>query len=144
MALKRDQLLAKRKELTEKVKKNKEQMKERKNDYVCARAYEGFGVIGSLDEHILVLAYLDMKKKSDMSMYNAAAAELGFEGFKEIHILGYTPAEWEHDFKNRAEYIRLEKETKKLEQALGIIERNLSDDDKFSLEMDALASLIGE
>lgn len=143
MALKRDQLLAKRKELTEKVKKNKEQMKERKNGYKCARAYEGFGIIESLDEHILVLAYLDMKKKSDMSMYNAAA-ELGFKGFKEIHILGYTPAEWEHDFKNRAEYIRLERETKKLEQALDIIGRNLSDDDKFSPEMDALASLIGE
>ena len=144
MALKRDQLLAKRKELTEKVEKNNNEIAERDGKYKCARCYEGFGMVNTMGEGVLVLAAVDLKEKSDMSLLNAAAVELGFEEFKNNTVYGYAPEDWMHDFKNRAAIIRLARENEKIEEALDIIERNLSEDDKFALEMDALAELIGE
>lgn len=144
MALKRDQLLAKRKELNEKVEKNSNEIAERKGKYKCARCYEGFGMVNTMGEGVLVLATVDLKEKSDVSQLNAAAVELGFEEFKNNTVYGYAPEDWMHDFKNRAAIIKLEKENGKIEEALEIIERNLSEDDKFALEMDALAELIGE
>ena len=144
--IKRDELLAKRKDLSGKIAANEARMKEIEDSYKCNRCYEGFGCVQGMRPYTLILANIDLHKKANITDYNKSAEELGLKGIeeKDMKILGYTMDEWLNDFKLRAEYVKLEKTTEKLSSALEIIENNLSDDDKFAIEMQSVAELLDE
>jgi hypothetical protein len=147
MAIQRNQLLAKKDEIIAKMESiEKEQKKVR---YVTNRYYEGIGVVSEMDECELVSALKDLKERfKENTEYDQFAQELGLpvrqkkEDDDEPTYLGYTYDEWLEDFKTRAAYINNEVTLDKLDEALEIIERNLSDEDKFNMEMQALEELL--
>lgn len=147
MAIQRNQLLAKKDEIIAKMESiEKEQKKVR---YVTNRYYEGIGVVSEMDECELVSALKDLKERfKENTEYDQFAQELGLpvrqkkEDDDESTYLGYTYDEWLEDFKTRAAYINNEVTLDKLDEALEIIERNLSDEDKFNMEMQALEELL--
>lgn len=147
MAIKRDELLAKKGEITAKMQEIEK--KQKKVRYITNRYYEGIGVVSDMDEPELVAALKDLKERfKEDTEYDQLSQELGLpvrqkkEDDDEPTYLGYTYDEWMEDFKTRAAYLNNEATLDKLDEALDIIERNLSEEDKFSLEMKALEELI--
>lgn len=147
MAIKRDELLAKKEEIIAKAKEIEKGQK--KVRYITNRYYEGIGIVSEMDEPELVAALKDLKERfKENAEYDQFAQELGLpvrqkkEDDDEPTYLGYTYDEWLEDFKTRAAYLNNEATLDKLDEALDIIERNLSDEDKFSLEMQALEELL--
>lgn len=146
MAIQRNQLLAKKDEIIAKMEGiEKEQKKVR---YVTNRYYEGIGVVSEMDESELVAALKDLKERFKAeSEYDELAQELGLpirqkKNDEELTYLGYTYDEWMEDLKTRAAYLNNEATLDKLDEALDIIDRNLSEDDRFNLEMQALEELL--
>lgn len=147
MAIKRDELLTKKEEIIAKAKEIEKGQK--KVRYITNRYYEGIGIVSDMDEPELVAALKDLKERfKENAEYDQFAQELGLpvrrkkEDDDEPTYLGYTYDEWLEDFKTRAAYLNNEATLDKLDEALEIIERNLSEEDKFSLEMKALEELI--
>ncbi len=147
MAIKRDELLAKKEEIIAKAKEIEKGQK--KVRYITNRYYEGIGVVSEMDEPELVAALKDLKERfKENAEYDQFAQELGLpvrqkkEDDDEPTYLGYTYDEWLEDFKTRAAYLNNEVTLDKLDEALEIIERNLSEEDKFNLEMQALEELL--
>lgn len=140
----REELLKRRKEVKEKIEENKNEIKSLNANYKCARVYEGFGPVPTLGKKALVGALVHLTKKSDMEAINAAATELGFDDLKKenILVLGYTVDEWKNDFKTRAAVIKLEEENEKLNKAFDILSRNMTEEDKFCLDMESVEQLI--
>lgn len=149
MAIQRNQLLAKKDEIIAKMESiEKEQKKVR---YVTNRYYEGIGVVSEMDESELVATLKDLKDRfKEESEYDELAAEIGLpsrssdrqKDDEEFTYLGYTYDEWMEDLKTRAAYLSNEATLDRLDEALDIIDRNLSEDDKFNLEMQALEELL--
>ena len=149
MAIQRNQLLAKKDEIIAKMESiEKEQKKVR---YVTNRYYEGIGVVSEMDESELVATLKDLKDRfKEESEYDELAAEIGLpsrssdrqKDDEEFTYLGYTYDEWMEDLKTRAAYLNNEATLDRLDEALDIIDRNLSEDDKFNLEMQALEELL--
>lgn len=147
MAIKRDELLAKKGEITAKMQEIEK--KQKKVRYITNRYYEGVGVVSEMDEPELVAALKDLKDRfKEDTEYDQLSQELGLpvrqkkEDDDEPTYLGYTYDEWMEDFKTRAAYLNNEVTLDKLDEALEIIERNLSEEDKFNLEMQALEELL--
>ncbi len=147
MAIKRDELLTKKEEIIAKAKEIEKGQK--KVRYITNRYYEGIGIVSEMDEPELVAALKDLKERfKENAEYDQFAQELGLpvrqkkEDDDEPTYLGYTYDEWMEDFKTRAAYLNNEATLDKLDEALDIIERNLSEEDKFSLEMQALEELL--
>ena len=140
----REELLKRRKEVKEKLEKNKKEIDSLNANYKCARTYEGFGPVPTLSKKGLVGALVHLTKKSDMEAINAAATELGFEDLKKenVLILGYTVDDWKTDFKTRAAVIKFEEENVKLAKAFEILSRNMTEEDKFHLDMESVEQLI--
>lgn len=140
----REELLKRRKEVKEKLEENKKQISSLNANYKCARTYEGFGPVPTLGKKALVGALVHLTKKSDMEAINAAATELGFDDLKKenVLVLGYTVDEWKNDFKTRATVIKLEEENEKLNMAFDILSRNMTEEDKFWLDMESVEQLI--
>ena len=102
-----------------------------------------------MDEADLCAALKDLKARfAEDTEYNNLAKELGLpmitreEDDDEETYLGYTYNEWLEDFKTRAAYLNNEEKIDKLEEALRIIDKNLSEDDKFNLAMKDLEELL--
>lgn len=147
MAIKRDELLAKKGEITAKMQEIEKGQK--KVRYITNRYYEGIGIVSEMDEPELVAALKDLKERfKENTEYDQLSQELGLpvrqkkEDDDEPTYLGYTYDEWMEDFKTRATYLNNEATLDKLDEALDIIERNLSEEDKFNLEMQALEELL--
>lgn len=138
MAIKREELLKKREEIMNRIDALENENKSVR--YTCNRYFEGFGMIEAMDKDTLILAY---KSLADASKgVNDTLAELGFEKEEEDNeYLGFTIDEWKADLKRRAQVIRNEEKIIDLEDALDILENNLSDDDRFALDMEAFEEL---
>lgn len=147
MAIQRNQLLAKKDEIIAKMEGIEKGQK--KVRYITNRYYEGIGVVSEMDELELVAALKDLKERfKENTEYDQLSQELGLpvrqkkEDDDEPTYLGYTYDEWMEDLKTRAAYLNNEATLDKLDEALDIIERNLSEEDKFNLEMQALEELL--
>lgn len=147
MAIKRNELLTKKEEIIAKMKEIEK--KQKKVRYVTTRYYEGIGVVASMDEFELIAALKDLKNRfKENTEYDQLAQEIGLqvcqkrEDEDEPTYLGYTYDEWFEDLKTRATYLNNEATLDKLGEALDIINRNLSEEDKFNLEMQTLEELI--
>ena len=84
----------------------------------------------------MVLANTSLNEK--IKNNTASIAELGLENFNTdvaVRVYGYTLEEWKADFQTRASQIKDEEKLQKLNAALRIIEKHLSEDDKFAIDM---------
>lgn len=146
MAIKRNELLVKKEEIIAKMKEIEK--KQKKVRYVTTRYYEGIGVVASMDEFELIATLKDLKTCfKENTEYDQLAQEIGLQVCQkkedeEPTYLGYTYDEWFEDLKTRAAYLNNEATLDKLSEALDIINRNLSEEDKFNLEMQTLEELI--
>lgn len=144
MSISKQELLQKREEIMKQRDENAKEIKERSGKFKCTRYFEGYGMSEALSKDDLIGATAQLFKMTNVENRNAAREELGFEPVDSdsITVYGYTKAEWLADFKNRAAVIKLNAENRKLNKALEIIERNLSEDDKFNLDMQKVEELI--
>ena len=139
MAIKRDELLTKREEVLTRIEELENRNKNAR--YVCNRYLEGFGMVESLEKDDLILAYRALKDAAGET--DSTLAELGFDVDKEDKdYLGFSIDEWLTDLKTRASVLKNLETIEKLEEAIDIIDNNLSEDDRFSLEMKALEELL--
>ena len=137
MAIKRDEVKSKRESVLAKIKELEESVK--KTRFITNRYYDGYGLVEGMDKLTLAAAFKDLKSR----MASDVMSELGFtnDDEEEETYLGFTLDEWMEDFKTRAKQIRDEEKIEKLQDAVCILEDNLSDDDKFALDMEAVEDL---
>ena len=137
MAIKRDEVKSKRESVLAKIKELEESVK--KTRFITNRYYDGYGLVEGMDKLTLTAAFKDLKSR----MASDVMSELGFtnDDEEEETYLGFTLDEWMEDFKTRAKQIRDEEKIEKLQDAVCILEDNLSEDDKFALDMEAVEDL---
>lgn len=137
MAIKRDEVKSKREALLVKIKELEESVK--KTRFTTNRYYDGYGLVEGMDKLTLASAFKDLKSR----MASDVMSELGFtkNDDEEETYLGFTLKEWMDDFMTRAQQIRDEEKIEKLQDAVAILEDNLSDDDRFELDMEAVEDL---
>ena len=140
MAIKREELLSKREEVLGRIKNLEAEVKFTR--FISNRYYEGYGMVENMDKDTLVAAFADLKNR--MTSGNNALSELGFgkDALEDETYLGFTFSEWSQDFQTRAKQIRNEEKIEKLYAAIDIIEDNLSEEDRFSLNMKAVEELL--
>ena len=140
MAIKREELMQKRQEVINRIENLERENKNAR--YVCNRYLEGYGLIEGMDKDTLLGAHVEIKGM--FGTRDSALEELGFDTKRENDetYLGFTMDEWLKDLKTRAQVIRNEEKICDLEEAIAIIDNNLSEDDRFALEMESLASLL--
>lgn len=140
MAIKREELLSKREEVLGRIKNLETEVKSTR--FISNRYYEGYGMVENMDKDTLVAAFADLKNR--MTSGNDALSELGFgkDELEDETYLGFTFSEWSQDFQTRAKQIRNEEKIEKFYAAIGIIEDNLSEEDRFSLDMKAVEELL--
>lgn len=140
MAIKREELLCKREEVLERIKNLEAEVKSTR--FISNRYYEGYGMVENMDKDTLVAAFADLKSR--MTSGSNALSELGFgkDELEDETYLGFTFAEWSQDFQTRAKQIRNEEKIEKLYTAVDIMEDNLSEEDRFSLDMKAVEELL--
>lgn len=137
--MKREELLSKRTELKTVI----DTLENKTYDYKVSRSFNSFGFVSEMgvDELIMANAALNRKMESNA----ASAVELGLEDFKTDlaeRVYGYTGEEWKADFNTRASQINNEAKLQKLQNALTIIEKHLSEDDKFAIDMANVEELL--
>lgn len=137
MAIKRDEVKSKREALLAKIKELEESVK--KTRFTTNRYYDGYGLVEGMDKLTLASAFKDLKSR----MASDVMSELGFtkNDDEEETYLGFTLKEWMDDFMTRAQQIRDEEKIEKLQDAVAILEDNLSEDDRFELDMEAVEDL---
>jgi hypothetical protein len=137
MAIKRDEVKSKREALLVKIKELEESVK--KTRFTTNRYYDGYGLVEGMDKLTLASAFKDLKSR----MASDVMSELGFtkNDDEEETYLGFTLKEWMDDFMTRAQQIRDEEKIEKLQDAVAILEDNLSEDDRFELDMEAVEDL---
>lgn len=111
------------------------------------RYLDGFGIISEMnDAKALALAYNYVESKS--IEINGAVEELGLESLldtaEEQTVSGYTPTDWIADIRSKAMEIINKNKINKISAAVTIIENNLSEEDRFSLEMSKVSELLDE
>jgi len=120
----------------------------KKFQYITGDRYlTGWGVISEMtDKKELVEVYSFLKDQ--LKSTDEAAEELGIapeelEIEDEVPTLcGYKIKEWMQDVKTRIEELRLGEKTEKLQKAKGLLENNLSEEERFDLQMSMVESLI--
>lgn len=141
-----------RKNLVENLNKVNAQIdacKEKKFEYKTGDKYlTGWSIIKnvkSLKELLEILTYL----KQQMTSVNDAAAELGIdlskiEGIEDSTptLCGYKVPEWIEDVKTRKAELDNKEMLDKLFKAKKLLENNLSEDDKFELDMQRAMELL--
>lgn len=136
-----------RKNLLEKL----EQLKAAKDELIgteynfrVKRNYTGHSLLAKIDDpKCLVDFYAEFKEQNKQKL--EAAKELGLTDFvdcDDTKVLGYPIEDWEHDFKLAARYIKDNALLLKYDKAIKILEKNMSEEDKFKAEMDAVADLL--
>jgi hypothetical protein len=68
-----------------------------------------------------------------------------FEEFdpKETKFYGYTVEEWDAEMMTKRNELAAQVKIEKLEKAIAILEKNMSEDDKFNAEMNMVDELLG-
>lgn len=126
------------------VKKEIETLKSKKFEYKVLRPADQYGYIKDMSQDCLVRAFAEIKKKLDFN--KEAAKELGIDPSKATSAIkynGYTLDEWKTDFLVRVDQIQTAQRIKKLEEAAGIVEDNLSDSDRHDIALDKVNELLG-
>lgn len=116
--------------------------------FATANKYiEGIGFIADLDSIEDVLKAHSFIRKKDSVDFDASIKELGITEDElpeksTTMYLGFPLKYWYADIKNRLARLRLEIRLSKLEQAEDVLNKYLSDDDRFGMDMDSLKGII--
>ncbi len=115
-------------------------------NYTTNRAYPGCMIVNTIDNvKDLIKTWETIHnttKASTDAIKSLGLDKLGLVNDEDEKYYGYTMKEWEDDLKLRAQQFADKEKIKKLNQAKKILEKNMSEDDKFMADMNAVADLI--
>lgn len=135
--MKRDQILENYNKANAKIQANKELI-EKSAYHTCKKYIEGFGRVAEITspENILK-AYKKVMKNFKSSDECAKEIGLKIESVNETY-LGYSKDEWLEDFKTASSVANARGENRDLTAIVNKLSNHLSEDDKFSLDMQSL------
>lgn len=115
-------------------------------NYTTNRAWPGCMVVNTIDSVTSLIKVWETIHNSIKTNSDAIKA-LGLDKLElvsddDTQYYGYSLKEWEDDLKLRAIQFADAEKIKKLNKAKKILEKNMSEDDKFAQDMNAVADLI--
>ena len=115
-------------------------------NYKTNRAWPGCMVVNTIDSVNALIKMWETIHNSIKTNSDAIKA-LGLDKLElvtedDTQYYGYSLKEWEDDLKLRAVQFADAEKIKKLNKAKKILEKNMSEDDKFAQDMNAVADLI--
>ena len=115
-------------------------------NYATNRAWPGCMVVNTIDSVPALIKVWETIHNSIKTTSDAIEA-LGLDKLElvsedDTQYYGYSLKEWEDDLKLRAVQFADAEKIKKLNKAKKILEKNMSEDDKFAQDMNAVADLI--
>ena len=115
-------------------------------NYKTNRAWPGCMVVNTIDSVTALIKMWETIHNSIKTNSDAIKA-LGLDKLElvtedDTQYYGYSLKEWEDDLKLRAVQFADAEKIKKLNKAKKILEKNMSEDDKFAQDMNAVADLI--
>ena len=124
-------------------------LSEKNYDYQVNRAWPGLTKISDMEKpESLVKAYEVIDKETES--HEKAIKALGLDKLGLVKDLdetgtyfGYTRDQWFADLKLCAEELADIEKLKKIREAIKLLKKNMSEDDKFNADMAAVAKLIG-
>ena len=143
--MKRTEVSAKLKEVTKAIEKIESQ-EDIALYYTTGKFLPKVGHIHEVDSVAdLVIAH-DKVIQQSKPQYGDAMAALGVTeaemGNVETKILGYSPKYWIKDIETRLIELRTEIKYKKLKEAKAVLEKYITTDDKFNIDMEILNDII--
>ena len=131
------------------VKEEIKSLKTKTFTYNVNRIWPGVGKINEIDSpESLVRAWINIHKGADeihnaMSELQINPKEFGMDNFEDGKVRGYTIAEWEADLRTKRDELKDSIRLDNLYDAEELLEKNMSDDDKFNADMDVVDELLG-
>ena len=143
----RENLLSKLSELKDK----KEALENAEFTYRIKRHWPGIGAISEIDTAPeLVNAYKVIHEDAEREKAALCALNMldgTFDAYtdkngKEKHF-GHTMDEWDAEMMTKRNELAADVQLEKIEKAIAILEKNMSEDDKFNAEMNKVEELLG-
>ena len=121
-------------------------LEEKEYNYKTNRAWPGCMVVNTIDSVNALIKMWEtihnsIKTNSD-AIKGLGLDKLELVSEEDTQYYGYSLKEWEDDLKLRAIQFADAEKIKKLNKAKKILEKNMSEDDKFAQDMNAVADLI--
>lgn len=121
-------------------------LEEKEYNYKTNRAWPGCMVVNTIDSITSLIKVWETIHNSIKTNSDAIKAlgldKLELVSEEDTQYYGYSLKEWEDDLKLRAIQFADAEKIKKLNKAKKILEKNMSEDDKFAQDMNAVADLI--
>lgn len=121
-------------------------LEEKEYNYKTNRAWPGCMVVNTIDSVNALIKVWETIHNSIKTNSDAIKAlgldKLELVSEEDTQYYGYSLKEWESDLKLRAIQFADTEKIKKLNKAKKILEKNMSEDDKFAQDMNAVADLI--
>lgn len=133
------------------MRNKKENLENAEFTYRINRHWPGVGCISDIASPAeLVNAYQRIHDGSEkekqaltaLNMLDGSFPELMDKDGKEKYY-GYTIAEWDNEMKTKRDELAAQTMIVRLEKAIEILEKNMSEDDKFNAEMSKIDELLG-
>lgn len=133
------------------MRNKKENLENAEFTYRINRHWPGVGCISDIASPAeLVNAYQRIHDGSEkekqalnaLNMLDGSFPELMDKEGKEKYY-GYTIAEWDNEMKTKRDELAAQTMIARLEKAIEILEKNMSEDDKFNAEMSKIDELLG-
>lgn len=133
------------------MRNKKENLENTEFTYRINRHWPGVGCISDIASPAeLVNAYQRIHDGSEkekqaltaLNMLDGSFPELMDKEGKEKYY-GYTIAEWDNEMKTKRDELAAQTMIDRLEKAIEILEKNMSEDDKFNAEMSKIDELLG-
>ena len=138
----RENLLKQLESVTDEIKN----LENKEYNYKTNRAWPGCMVVNTIDNVTSLIKvwetiHNNIKTNSD-AIKALGLDKLELVSEEDTQYYGYSLKEWEDDLKLRAIQFADVEKIKKLNKAKKILEKNMSEDDKFAQDMNAVADLI--
>lgn len=138
----RENLLKQLEEVNNEIKN----LESKEYNYKTNRAWPGCMVVNTIDSVASLIKVWETIHNSIKTNSDAIKAlgldKLDLVSEEDTQYYGYSLKEWEADLKLRAIQFADAKKINKLNKAKKILEKNMSEDDKFAQDMNAVADLI--
>jgi len=143
MALSRTQVKEKLVKANEMLEKLNEDCEQEFQFRTSSKYIPGYGTpseIGSKEGLVKLYAHLN----KDNAEFDSAARELGVEiPESDDKIQGFPKKVWIDEIKRKLTILTREDKIEKLERTIEILKENLSDDDRFAMDMDSIEDGLG-
>lgn len=131
-----------------KLEEERKSLEEKKYDYKVKRAWPGLCMIECItDVDYLIEAWNTIKdgtKSEDAAVNALGLSNLGLvnPSNEPRTYYGYPVEDWEEDLKTCATQLADVKKLSNIEQAISILRKNMSEEDKFNEDMNEVAKLL--